>query len=494
MISAASPLSPSPVRRALALWVVLLAFFMDLLDSTIVNVAIPSIRASLGATYADVQWVVAGYALAFAVCLITGGRLGDIFGYKRVFVLGIAGFSGASALCGLADSSAMLIAARALQGVMAALMVPQILAIMQVLYAPHERAHVSAVYGAVAGIATVSGPILGALLIAADPWGMGWRAIFIVNVPVGVVALALGVRYLPDAKSAHSSGLDLVGVALALIAMLLLMVPMIQGRELGWPSWCLASLALSSVAFVAFGRSQRRIERRGGTPLVAPELFRTRSFIAGNAIAGTFFGVLSGFSLALVVFLQVGLHYTVLEAGMTGIPFSLGVSVAAALTGSIFLPRFGRRVLSAGPLVMAGGFALLALTSRHYGHALTPFQLLPALVISGLGMGCVVASIVPFTLADVPLSEAGSASGVVNAIDQVGAALGVAAFGAWFLSTGESRGDFQRAFEATLGWQIATLLAISAATFLLPMPPRLHPLEAAALSDDGPSRTLGEAP
>ncbi len=461
------------LRRTLCLWVVLLAFFMDLLDTTILHVAIPSLQTALQASPSEVQWILAAYALSFAVFLLPGGRLGDIYGYDRMFCLGIAGFTAASMLCALASSAPALIGARALQGAMAALMVPQILAFVQVLYPPHERAHVSAMYGALAGVATVSGPILGALLIAADLWGTGWRAIFLVNVPVGLAALGLGLRILPAAKSERPNRLDLTGTTLAFAAMVLAMVPLIQGPELGWPLICYASLACSAALFIAFGRHQLQAERRGGSPLVSPMLFRKRSFVAGNAIAGAFFGVVSSFFLMLVLFLQSGLHYPVLEAGLSGIPFSLGVAVAAALTGSVFLPRFGRRVLSAGPLVMALGLALVVATSRHYGNALTPWQLLPSLVVSGLGMGLFVSSIVAFTLADVPRHEAGSASGVVNAIDQVGAALGVAIFGGVFFGVAATQ-DLRAAFEHTLGLSSLTLLAIAAATPLLPFHPRPH--------------------
>ena len=419
--------------RTIALWVVLLAFFMDLLDTTIVNVAIPSIQENLGASYSSIQWIVAGYSLTFALFLITGGRLGDIFGYKRLFLLGISGFIVASALSGFAGSTEFLIGARLLQGFFAAMMVPQILSTIQVMYTTtEERQGVSAFYGALAGIATVGGPILGALLITSNAFGFGWRTIFLVNVPVGIAAIVLAIIFLPDAKSPHPLRLDSLGVALVVIAMLMLMYPLIQGRELGWPAWTFISMAASILVFALFGWSQVAKEKRDGSPLVVPHLFLQRTFVAGVLVSGSFFAIVSGFFLIFTLFLQVGLGYSVLKAGLTGIPFSIGVSLSAGLSGPVLVPRFGRNIITAGPVVMAIGFALLIWTVNAFGGGVTPYELIPALVIAGLGMGFVVASVYPFILAQVPIKDAGSASGVINAVGQIGGAMGVAAIGVIF--------------------------------------------------------------
>ena len=424
---------PTGRARTIALWVVLLAFFMDILDTTIVNVAIPSIQANLGASYSAIQWIVAGYALAFALFLITGGRLGDIYGYRALFLAGMAGFTLASLLSGLASTTGMLVAARLLQGFMAAMMVPQILAIIQVMYpTTAERQGVSAFYGALAGIATVFGPIAGALLIDGNLWGLGWRAIFLINLPVGIGAIALAWVFLPKAKSPHPLKLDLLGVALVVLAMLMLMYPLIQGRELDWPAWTFVSMAASALVFALFGWSQVAKDRRDGSPLVAPRLLRTRSFVAGVFVIGAFFAIVTGFFLILSLFLQVGLGYSVLKAGLTGIPFSLGVSVAAGMSGPVLVPRFGRRIIVAGPIVMAVGFAIFIWTIEAYGGGLTPFELIPAQLVAGVGMGFVVASVYPFILAEVPLEDAGSASGVISAGSQIGGAIGVAVVGVIF--------------------------------------------------------------
>ncbi|HZP20254.1 MAG TPA: MFS transporter [Bauldia sp.] len=459
-------LNISGTARTIALWVVLLAFFMDLLDTTIVNVAIPSIQKDLGASYSSIQWIVAGYALAFALFLITGGRLGDILGYKKLFITGIAGFTVASALCGLAPTTEFLIASRVLQGFMAAMMVPQILSLIQVMYNSEERQGISAFYGALAGIATVAGPILGALLITSDILGLEWRTIFLVNLPIGIASVVLAMIYLPDAKSPHPLRLDLIGVVLALIAMLMLMFPLIQGRELGWPAWTLISIAGSLAAFGLFAASQVWKDRRDGSPLVVPHLFRLRSFAAGTLLNGLFFGVVSGFFLIFTIFLQIGLGYSVLKAGLTGIPFSLGVSISAGSSGPLLVPRFGRKILNAGPIILAAGFGTFIWTINHFGAAVTPWELIPALVIGGIGMGCVVAPVFSFILAEVPLKDAGSASGVVNAAGQVGGAMGIAIVGVIFFGLLGGRADL--AMEQVKPQLAADLAAAGIPAFAVP--------------------------
>jgi EmrB/QacA subfamily drug resistance transporter len=423
----------TPGRRTIALWVVLLAFFMDLLDTTIVNVAIPSIQRELGTSYSAIQWIIAGYALAFALFLITGGRLGDILGYKKLFLFGIGGFTIASALCGAAASTEMLIASRVLQGFMAAMMVPQILSTIQVMYTTtEERQGISAFYGALAGLATVAGPIIGAILVTGNLWDLGWRTIFLVNLPVGVVGFVLAAIYLPNARSPHPLHLDVIGVILVLVAMLMLMYPLIQGRELDWPNWTFISMAASIIVFIVFGISQVWKDKRDGSALVVPHLFKEQTFIAGMLLMGAFFGIVSGFFLTFTLFLQIGLGYSVLKSGLSGIPFSVGVSIAAGLSGPVLVPRFGRNIVTAGPLVMAAGIILFIWSIGHYGGAVTPYELIPSLFLAGAGMGFVVAPVYPFILAGVPLKDAGSASGVINAVGQIGGAVGVAVIGVIF--------------------------------------------------------------
>src|ERR1700744_5948235 len=243
MSAQAHAASFSKKLRTIALIIVSFAFVMDLLDTTIVNVAIPTIQTSLTASYSSIQWIVAGYSLTFAVLLITGGRMGDVFGYKKLFMIGVAGFTLASLLSGCAWDSGVLIAARLLQGAMAALMVPQVMSLMQVMYPPHERGGIMGIFGALAGVAASLGPVIGGVLIHFNIAALDWRPIFLINVPVGIFAFCAAIKYLPDGKSPHPLKLDIVGTVIIMAAMFLLVFPLIEGRDLGWPAWTFAMMA-----------------------------------------------------------------------------------------------------------------------------------------------------------------------------------------------------------------------------------------------------------
>src|SRR6185312_7884320 len=418
-------------RRWLTLIILLLAAFMNLLDVSIVNIAIPSIQRDLHASYADVQWALAGYTLAYALVLITGGRLGDIFGRKRMFLIGVAGFTVMSALCGAATGPGMLIACRVAQGAMGAIMVPQVLAVIQVSFPPRERIKALAGFGVTAGLGTVSGPLLGGLLIAHNLFGWDWRTIFLINVPVGIFALAASAVLVRESKAAHPPKLDPVGVGLISAALLLLLYPLVQGRQLGWPAWTFVSMAGSVPVFVAFAWYERIKARRDGSPLVPPSLFRDRGFSAGMAVAVTFFLGVASFGLVLTLFLQLGLGFTALHAGLTFLPFSAGVLVSSGLAARL-APRFGRGVTMAGALIIAAGMASLIGIVHHYGPAVTTWDLVPGLAAAGLGLGAVIAPLADIVLAGVPQREAGSASGVFNTGLQVGNSIGIALIGVVF--------------------------------------------------------------
>src|SRR5580693_7256660 len=368
---------PDP-RRWLTLIILLLAAFMNLLDVSIVNIAIPSIQRNLHASYADVQWALAGYTLAYALVLITGGRLGDTFGRKRLFLIGVIGFTIMSALCGAAQSPGQLIAARVVQGALGAIMVPQVLSVIQVIFPPAERIKALAGFGVTAGLGTVSGPLLGGLLIQHNLFGWDWRPIFLINVPVGIIAFVASAYLVRESKAASPPKLDPVGVALISAALLLLLYPLVQGRQLGWPAWTFASMALSAPVLAAFVWYERIKTRRDGSPLVRLSLFRDRAFSAGMAVALTFFLGIASFGLVLTLFLQLGLGFTPLHAGLTFLPFSLGVLVSSAAAARL-APRFGRGVTMAGALVIAGGMAGLIGVAHHYGAAVTSWELTPGL-------------------------------------------------------------------------------------------------------------------
>ncbi len=418
-------------RRWLTLVILLLAGFMNLLDVSIVNIAIPSIQRDLHASYADVQWALAGYTLAYALVLITGGRLGDIFGRKRLFLIGVAGFTIMSALCGAATGPGMLIGCRVAQGAMGAIMVPQVLAVIQVIFPPHERIKALAGFGVTAGLGTVSGPLLGGLLIQHDLFGLGWRTIFLINVPVGVIAFAASAVLVRESKAASPPRLDPVGVGLISAALLLLLYPLVQGRQLGWPAWTYVSMALCLPVLAAFVWYERIKGRRDGSPLLPLSLFRDRAFSAGMSVAMTFFLGIASFGLVLTLFLQLGLGFTALHAGLTFLPFSAGVLVSSGAAARL-APRFGRGVTMAGALIIAAGMAGLIAAVHHYGAAVTTWDLVPGLVAAGLGVGGVIAPLADIVLAGVPHRDAGSASGVFNTGLQVGNSIGIALIGVIF--------------------------------------------------------------
>jgi EmrB/QacA subfamily drug resistance transporter len=428
--SGRAPGSADP-RRWVALAVVLIAGFMQLVDISIVNVAIPSIQRDLDATYADIQWVLAGYQLAFAVMLITGGRLGDIFGRKRLFMIGMAGFTLASALCGLAQTPDMLIASRILQGLFGAIMFPQVLSIIQVTFPPQERATAFGLFGATIGLATITGPLVGGLLIQADLFGLEWRPIFLVNLPIGIAALAVAARFLVESKAPRALRLDPVGVVVVTAGLLLLVYPLVQGRDLGWPPWTFLSMAASVPVLAGFAVYERYKKALDGSPLVDMDLFRQRSFVPGLLLAGIFFMGIPAFFLTFSLWLQIGLGFSALHAGVTGAPFAVGSALASAASVRL-VPILGRRILSAGSLLLVAGMVALMWTVDRYGGAVTSWQLLPALLLCGLGLGSVIAPLVNVVLAGIRAQDAGSASGVLTTVQQIGGAIGVALIGVVF--------------------------------------------------------------
>ncbi|MFD0505903.1 MFS transporter [Streptomyces chiangmaiensis] len=468
-------------RRWFALAIVMTAAFMDLVDVTIVNIAIPSIQRDAGASFSQIQWITAGYALAFAAGLITGGRLGDIHGRKRLFLIGIGGFTLASALCGFAVNPEMLVASRILQGAMAALMVPQVLSIVHATFPAHERGKVFGLFGAIVGLGAVSGPLLGALLTEWNLFGLEWRPIFLINLPVGVGAFLLGRPFITESRAPRALRLDLVGVALVTLGLLMLLYPLTRGRELGWPLWGYASMAGALVVFATLVAYERRKTRLDGSPLVELSLFRVKSFAAGIAVQ-TVFGVGLGiFFLVWTLYMQVGLGWSALRAGLTGVPFSLAVSTAAGMSVQKLVPRFGRKVLQAGALVMGAGVLLYIWESDRYGLAIASWQMALPLVVMGVGMGLIVAPLTDAVLSEVPREHSGSASGLINTVQQMGNALGLGLVSVVFfgeigdrLTPTQVGPAFAHAFQYALGWVAAVLAVIFLLMFALPRRPAQH--------------------
>ena len=419
-------------ERTIALVIVALAFVMDLLDTTILNIAIPSIQDNLGASYAMIQWLIAGYSLAFATLLITGGRMGDVFGYRKLFMLGVGGFTLASLMCGLAWNTEVLVGARLIQGAMAALMVPQVMSMMQIMYKPAERAGVMGIFGALAGIAASLGPVIGGVLIHFNIAGLDWRPVFLINVPVGLFALFMGWRYLPDGKSAHPLKLDLVGTGIIVIAMLLLVFPLIQGRELDWPLWTFVMMSIAAPFLALFGWWLIHKNKKDKSPLIPPLLFKTRTFVTGLMVNIVFQAAMAGFFLPFTLLLQIGLGYEVIKAALTGIPTAIGISITIAVLGQKLIPKLGRYALTLGTIVMAIGLWVLYFFVQRSGLETTPWEFIPGLLITGMGMGLIMSPVFAVALNDVDHKHAGAASGVLNAVQQLGGAIGVALIGVFF--------------------------------------------------------------
>lgn len=457
--------------------VVLLASFMDLLDATIVVVAGPAIAGDLGASSAQLQWVIAGYVLALGAGLITGGRIGDQYGRRLVFLWSLAAFGLTSAACAVAVDPEMLIATRVAQGLAAGLMVPQVFGIIRSSFDPAGMAKAFGAYGAVQGLAAVAGPLLGGLLVDADLFGVGWRAIFWVNVPIAGVALLLGTRVLPESKDQRSGTLDLVGAAMSALAVLLLLLPLVQGREWGWPWWGFALMAAGVLILGGFVRYEALLTWRGGRPILDPALFRVRNFVAGLSVSLVFFGAIGAFFLTLSLYLQLGAGRSAWETGLVILPYAIGSIITSGL-GVAFASRMGRSMLLAGALALAVSQLLVWLMVRG-GQDPGYWPLALALFVGGLGLGLTAPILVNVILAGVPVQDAGAAGGVLSTVNQVGGAAGIAVLGTVFFTVldntnGDPAGQstalhsFSEAFASVL--PIGVALYVLAALLMLLLP------------------------
>jgi len=387
--------------------------FVFVLDFFVVNVAIPATQADLGASDGQIQLVVATYAIAIASLLIVGGRMGDLLGRRRVFVAGLTVFTAASALCGAAPSIEVLLAGRLVQGVGAALFAPQVLSIIGVSFEGAARRQAVTVYGLVLGLGAVSGQLIGGALIALDLLGLDWRACYLVNVPIGLVALALAPRALVESRAEARERLDLPGAALAAATLVAIVLPLVEGRSEGWPLWTFACLGAALPLAVVFAARQRRLAATGGAPLVHPELFRERAFTVGVLTSVVFYAGMASFFLVLAIYLQEGCGLSALDSGLVFTPLASGYLIAS-IGAEALVPRFGRQVLAAGGVVRAVALAGMALTVAAIGTGGSPLLLLPALAVDGIGMGLLTAPLVATVLGGMDPRHAGAASGVFS--------------------------------------------------------------------------------
>ncbi|MFJ9369538.1 MFS transporter [Nocardia sp. NPDC101769] len=469
---------PEPITgstRTIALVVVLLAAFMDLMDVTILNVMLPTIEADLHAGPAALEWMLSGYTLTLTVGLISGARLGDLLGHKRVFIIGVAGFTAASAACSLAVDPGMLVAARVGQGLFAATMIPQVLSQIQLLYRAEERGPAMAAYSALSGIAATIGPILGPVLLDWNLAGQGWRLVFWVNVPVGVFATLAAARLLPEGHTDRGQRLDPISVLLAGAGLALLVYPLITASGGNrWPVWSYPVIAAGLAVLVVFYLRQRRIAAHGDRPLIDVALLRGRAFASGLAVQFLFLVPIMGFFLTVMQFLQHGLGMSPLHAGLTLLPWSVFVTVFAGVSAAVLLPRIGRVTVQLGLVVTAIGLALLAVVAASADDHTGTLDLLPGIVIGATGMGLIVAPIAQLTLAGLVPAQIGTGSGLFNTVSQLGACIGVAVIGTLFFNrlhqhtgTGQS-GTYGHAFAQTLWISAGLLVAALVISFALP--------------------------
>jgi EmrB/QacA subfamily drug resistance transporter len=424
--------TPDPGRwKSLA--VILGAAFLVALDFFIVNVSIPSIRASLHASFAAVQLVIASYGLTYSVFLISGGRLGDIYGRRRMFMWGIVAFTASSLLCGLAPSPSFLIAARAFQGVSGALLFPQVLSTIQVTFPQYERAKAFGLFGMVIGLSSVSGNALGGLMVSADFFGLGWRPIFLINLPVGLITVAAAIRFVKESHSPKARKLDLGGVAIMTLALTLLLYPLIQGREAGWPAWSFICLAFVLPLLYLFVEYEKRVTARGGSPLVELSLFHNRVFVIGLLSGVCFFSGSAVFFLVSTVFLQNGLGYSPSKAGLTLVWFAIAF-LGSSLASVRIQPKIGSRIINLGAALMITGLTSLLWVTSARGISLSSFDLAPVLLIYGTGQGFVMPTLINTILMNIKGHDAGSASGVLTTVQQASFATGVAVIGTVFFS------------------------------------------------------------
>ena len=427
----------TPGRSWRVLGVLLVGMFMSLLDATIVNVALPTIRTSLNASEATLSWIISGYALAFGLALIPAGRLGDRYGHKWVFISGLALFTGASVACGLAQDDTQLIVARVVQGLAGGIYLPAVTAYIQLLFTGRTRGKAFAIMGAVIGVSSALGPLIGGVLIAVFGNANGWRLVFFVNIPFGIVALVAAMILLPTGAEGRgaSGGVDLLGLLLLSGGLVALLVPLIEGQDQGWPVWTYVSLVGGAVLIALFGGWEVAVARRGKSPLVPPHLFSHPAFTGGTVLALVYFAAFVSIFFTISILWQAGLGHTALESGIVSVPFAIGSIVGSSQSGRL-AAKIGRTVLVLGTAMVAVGLIALWLVLLLVTPGqLTSWDLLGPLLVAGTGSGLFIAPNAQFIIATVDRQEAGAASGVIATMQRLGSAIGIAIIGSVFFGT-----------------------------------------------------------
>ncbi|REE96255.1 MFS transporter [Thermomonospora umbrina] len=452
-------------RRWAAFVVIMSATLMDLIDTTVITVALPSLRDDLDASSAQLEWSLAGYTLAFASGMVTASRLGDRYGRRRVFQLGLAAFVVTSAVAGLSTGPEMLIAARVAQGAAAALMVPQVLAMLRAEFPPEEQSRATTIYGLVFATGGVAGPLVGGFLLDANLFDLGWRPIFFVNVPIGIAAM-IGVALLSrESRAEHADSADAGGLVLVTLALLALLYPLIEGRVLGWPWWIFVILAACPLLLWLLVRYENGVVRQGRAPLVDPRLLRLRAAVGGLSASILFFAG-AAYTLVLTVHLQSAAGFSPLEAAVALVPAAVGVGLFTPLATRT--RPIGRPLAVAGSLVMAAGMSLVLGGILVFDDDLSTWHLAPGLLIAGLGMSMTSGILVSTVMAKTPPHHAGAAAGLVSTAIQIGVAAGIAIVGTVYFELVERGHGETTSVVGGLGTVIVLYLLAAPAALILP--------------------------
>ncbi|HEY1571055.1 MAG TPA: MFS transporter [Pseudonocardiaceae bacterium] len=468
----ATPSTPSsPSTRpltALGLITVLFGAALPLVDFFIVNVALPTIDANLHASSATLELVVAGYGMGYALLLVLGGRLGDTFGRRRMFLAGMAAFTVTSAICGLAPNALALVLARVAQGASAAMMLPQVLSTIQASTSGQRRSKALGYYGAVGGLSSVVGQLVGGALVAANLFGTSWRPIFLVNVPIGIVGLLLARRTLPETRSTNPAGIDGLGTVVLGIGLLSLLLPLTEGGALGWPLWTWFVLAVAPVAAVVFVLVERRAERAGRVPLLPPSIMRMPSMRQGLLVTVPFFAAFGGFMFVYAVTLQDALRYGPFEAGLALTPLAAGFFVVSLISSRLVV-RFGSRVVSYGAVIQGAGVIATAVAALLAWPHLSVLDLAPGMALLGIGNAMGATTLFRVVLSGVPTERAGVGSGALATTQQTSLALGVATLGTLYTGLGASGAlGSKYAFVLVLGVLVVVAGTVAVAGRRLP--------------------------
>lgn len=475
-------------RRWLMLPVLLAAMFMAQFDLYVVNVAAPSLHRDLNADQVALELIVGGYAFTYASGLITGGRLGDLFGHRKLFLVGTLAFAAASLLCGLAQSPGQLVGARLLQGLTGAMLVPQVLALITAVFPAPERPRALAWFGVTIGVGAVAGQVLGGELLDVNLLGLGWRVIFLVNVPIGIVALAFAQRLLPESRAAVRPKLDPAGVIGVSGSLALALVPLVLGRTQGWAAWTWMCLAAAVPVMVLTLLWERALPRRGGQPLLDLDLFQDKTFNRGLVVNVGVFASFFSFMFTLTLVLQGGLGLTPLQAGFTFCPLGLAFA-AASIAARKYIAGHGARVITTGALVAGVGLLLILVVMRLSGPATSAPLLIGPMMLVGLGNGIAVPALIGAVLAGVHARQAGAGAGVLTTSQQFASAAGIAVLGSIFFQTLGSRTDtaaYISAFQWEVAFSLLLVLVAAALSILLPRPLR-NKAQLAPSSSAGPT-------